>query len=246
VVSVGNVVAQESAATKHSGEIIYEQKIKLDIQLEGDAAQFMAALPKERKSKKLLLFNHEASLYQNSKEVDDEAAMQMSDGGAVQIKMSEPDDKVFCELKTGKQIEQKEFMSRIFLVEKEIPREQWKMNGEVKEILGYSCNGAEMQKGEKFVKAWFSPEIPVSSGPASFVNLPGMVLGVDINEGEVKIEALSVEMKDVDEGDLKKPKKGKKLSEEEFQAVVDEKMKEMGMEAGEGKAVQTFVIKMER
>ena len=37
-----------------SGSVIYEQTVQLNIQLEGDAAQFADAMPKERKSEKIL------------------------------------------------------------------------------------------------------------------------------------------------------------------------------------------------
>jgi len=44
---------------------------------------------------------------------------------------------------------------------------------------------------------------------------------------------------------LKKPVKGKEVTEEEFQAIVAEKMKEMGMEEGSSGGDRTFVIRIE-
>jgi hypothetical protein len=44
---------------------------------------------------------------------------------------------------------------------------------------------------------------------------------------------------------LKKPSKGKKVTREEYQAIVDEKLKEMGVEhAGEGGGSHTVVVRI--
>ena len=56
-----------------SGKITYQEKAKLEIKLEGDAAQFGDKLPKEQVSGKVLYFNPDYSLYQAdaSKNEDD-------------------------------------------------------------------------------------------------------------------------------------------------------------------------------
>ena len=46
----------KSAENIKSGKIFYDEKIKLDIKLEGDAAQYAEMLPKERKSVKDIVF----------------------------------------------------------------------------------------------------------------------------------------------------------------------------------------------
>ncbi|MDX1286036.1 MAG: hypothetical protein R3182_13535, partial [Draconibacterium sp.] len=109
--------AQENS----SGKVIYEQVMKLEIKLDGDAAQFAHMLPKERKSSKVLFFNQESSLYEN-KAKDEDETMNMSSGhGNVMIKMAEPENKVFTDLESKKQIEQREFMTRTFLIEGHCP-----------------------------------------------------------------------------------------------------------------------------
>jgi GLPGLI family protein len=239
------LIAQNGAeSAKRSGKIIYEQTLKLDIQIEGLGEQFANALPKERKSGKVLTFNPEASLYKNYSGSEDN--MTHSSGEAtMEIKMMEPDDQVFCDLSSGKQVEKREFMSRIFLIEKEIESKSWKLVGEQREILGYRCLLATKEEDSTMVKAWYTPEIAVASGPASYVNLPGLVLAVEIDEGDRTIVATEIEFGEVDEKELKKPTKGKKMSGEDFKALVEEKMKEMGAEGGSGGGA-TFVIKIEQ
>ena len=34
------------------------------------------------------------------------------------------------------------------------------------------------------VDVWFTPEVPVSSGPAGYGGLPGLIVFVDVNEGK--------------------------------------------------------------
>lgn len=228
-----------------AGTVRYQQTTKLDIQLEGDAAQFAHAMPKERKSEKILHFSEEAALFENHHTDDPEEAMDMDGGGTMMIKMVEPDDKVFSDLENRLQIEQKEFMSRLFLIESEYEQRAWKFTGEQKIILEYPCQEAIMEEEGKMVHAWFTPRIALPFGPGKFGNLPGLVLAVDINDGQQVIEAISVELKPVDAALLKRPKKGKRVTEEEYQAIVEEKMKEMGAEHGEGGG-HTVVVKIRR
>ena len=98
-------------------------------------------------------------------------------------------------------------------------------------------------KEEKEVVAWFTPVLAVSAGPASFGNLPGLVLEVNIDEGQQVFIAKSIEFMELDKEILKKPTKGKEVTEEEYHAIVEEKMKEMGVE-GEGGSGHAVVVKI--
>lgn len=222
-----------NAQDNTSGTVIYEQVVKLEIKLEGDAAQFASMLPKERKSSKILYFSPEFSLYENKVSEEDET-MNMSSGGAnVMIKMAEPENKVFTSLKNNQQIEQREFMTRTFLIEDE--REQtWKMTGKQKMILDFPCQEAVIEKDSVSYSAWFTPAIPVSAGPANYGGLPGLILAVESENGKNTTTAISVDFSELDNTLLTKPKKGKKVSREEFDQIVEEKMKEMGAEGGKG------------
>ena len=85
---------------------------------------------------------------------------------------------------------------------------------------------------ERKVEVWFTPEIPVSSGPGEYGQLPGMILEIDLNEGDRTITATAVEAGDVAKDVLKEPKKGKEVTSEEYREIVREKMKEMRAERG--------------
>ena len=229
--------------TIKSGTITYEQIVKMEIHLEGDASQFADMLPKERKTKKILYFNSNTSLYENIKEDDSDDISDMHEGGMI-IKMEEPDNKIFSDFVNKTQTEQREFMTRLFLIESEMNSKGWKISANQKNILGYVCQEAVKEEDDKKIIAWFAPELQIVAGPGHINNLPGLVLAVDINDGKQTIIALNIEEGPIDDTVLIKPKKGKKVTEEEFKAIVDEKMKEMGVE-GEGGSHQ-IIIKIKK
>ncbi len=215
-----------------SGKVVYEQVVKLEIKLEGDASQFAHMLPKERKSKKILYFSPAATLYENDKSAAQDDVSLNSGGSNVMIRMAEPENKVFTNLEDKKQVEQREFMTRTFLIDGEV-KHTWKITGNQKMILDFPCQEATLEDGDKKITAWFTPAIPVSGGPESYGGLPGLILSVETGNQKQVTTAVSVEFEKVSKDLLKKPDKGKKVTREEFKQIVDEKMKEMGAE-GEG------------
>ncbi len=84
---------------------------------------------------------------------------------------------------------------------------------------------AELKKGDDTTIAWFTPKIPISTGPDVFFGLPGLILAVEIN-GETAFMATSVDLNPPAEGVISKPDKGKKVSLEEFNKIMAEKIKE--------------------
>ncbi len=218
-----------------SGTIVYEQVVKLEIKLEGESAQFASMMPKERKSQKILHFNQSASLYEN-KPAEEDQTMKTGSGGAVMIKMMEPDNKVFISLSDNRQIEKREFMTREFLIETTLNPSDWKLTGNQKMIMNYPCQEAVKETKEGKTSAWFTPVIPVSAGPGSINGLPGLVLAVDINDGKQTLIASSIDLNPVAGNIIVRPDKGKKVTKEEFDKIVEEKMKEMGAESGPGGA----------
>jgi GLPGLI family protein len=218
-----------------SGKVIFEERIKMDIKLEGDAAQFSESLPKEQVSNKVLLFTTDYSLYQADEAKKSEDPVNAQDSRmTVKMFVSGGNDKTFSDLKNKKKVEQKEFMTRMFLVEGDLGNQDWKFTGSFRTILGYNCQEAVRQDKDKKISVWFSPSIPVAAGPGGYSGLPGLVLHVDIDNGKRTINATSVDPSFNDASLIVRPKEGKKVTSEEFKKIVDEKMKEMGGEGGEG------------
>ena len=227
-----------------SGKVTYEEVAKMEIKLEGESSQFADMLPKEQKSQKLLYFTSDASLYKlNDEKQEDETVSAEAEGAMVMVKMIQPDNKFFADLIDKKTIEQRDFMSRIFLVENTIDASGWKITGNQKSILGYPCQEAVQIKDSSTTVAWFAPSIPVSAGPGKYLGLPGLVLAVDIDNGRRTINATSIELGVIGKDLIDKPKGGKKVSPEEYDQIVAEKRKEMEQQYGSGGGV---VIKIQQ
>jgi len=106
-----------------------------------------------------------------------------------------------------------------FLFEEAIPKQKWKILNEIKEIEGYLCMKAQTidtVKGQT-IHAWFTDGIPMSGGPEGFGGLPGMILELDINDGDAIITATEINLETpIDKLPFPKKMKGKKITYQEF------------------------------
>ena len=219
------------------GVIEYQETVAFEIDLPEDMKEFAAQLPSSQKVKMNLFFNEEASLYETSKNNEDPQDLQMgSEDGGMQIKMKfdRPENKVYTNIAKGKVTRKEEFMGKKFLINSKVEKTKWKLTAESEKILGYHCQKATFQDSVRTTEVWFTPEIPISAGPQGISGLPGMVLKVVIDDGQTVLEAINVDLKKLDKGAIKAPKKGKKVTQEEFEKIREEKMKEMEAEYGGG------------
>ncbi|WP_397445298.1 GLPGLI family protein [Polaribacter sp. R77954] len=75
------------------------------------------------------------------------------------------------------------------------------------------------------VTAWYSPQIPVSSGPESYWGLPGLIL--ELNAGRTTMLCTEIVLNPEEAMEIKKPKKGKKVNREEYNEIVKVKTEEL-------------------
>jgi GLPGLI family protein len=81
----------------------------------------------------------------------------------------------------------------------------------------------EMPK-EITVTAWYSPEIPVNQGPENYWGLPGLIL--EINDGKTIILCSKIVLNAKDKAEIKPSKKGKVISQKDYDDTVIKKMEE--------------------
>lgn len=74
-------------------------------------------------------------------------------------------------------IESKEIKKK-FAVEEKLPKMEWELLNENKQIGGYSCEKAKTTFRGRTYEVWYTPEIPISTGPWKFNGLPGLILSV--------------------------------------------------------------------
>lgn len=118
----------------------------------------------------------------------------------------------------------KETLGKKYLIEDVLPKFKWKILNEIKEIEGYLCMKAETYDTAKdqVIHAWFADGILFSGGPEGYAGLPGMILELNINNGDAIITATKVTLTP-SQVDLPLPKKmkGKKMTISEFDQLVN-------------------------
>lgn len=126
----------------------------------------------------------------------------------------------------GKKIKDiKEDLGVKFLVEDEMPKTRWKILNEIKEIEGYLCMKAETKDTIKnqTIHAWFSDAIAFNGGPEGYGGLPGMILELDINDGDAVITATKVDLETpLEKLPIPKKMKGKKVDTAKLNDMIAE------------------------
>lgn len=217
-----------SKAQKMEGEITYEKvyhwtKIYSRASYlsteEKDRMQMTWKNDDEQKQEMKLFFNEQKSYYSYYKKPENE-------GG---YSWNEREYKVYRDLENEKRTDIIEMLGKVFIVEDSTRAPKWKVMNKIKEIGGYMCMMAVTEdtiKGQQ-ITAWFADNLPVSIGPELYGGLPGMILELDINDGDLVITAKKIEMKAVTE-DLNIPKKlkGKKVTEAQYNTLVSTHIKD--------------------
>lgn len=168
---------------------------------------------------------------------------------------------------------QKEMFGKVFLIKDSLPKLNWVMGSETKQIGNYTCykatatkpvdstdfsnfrrpppgerngdkgdnkdgevkkdstetnkslfKGVEVPK-EIEITAWYTLDIPVSQGPGEYWGLPGLIL--EVNAGKTSILCSKIILNAEEKEIIEAPTKGKEVSQEEYNAILTEKMKEM-------------------
>jgi GLPGLI family protein len=204
------------------GIITYDHKINLHARLPEGMEEMKMRLPEFQIMKKELIFNAGKSIFQDLE--DDTQGM---GGGRGWMRMAGASSTRYTDIDEDTYVEKKAFMGDEFIIEDETDRIPWRLSSESKTILGmYAQRAWFLDKDEKYIEAWFTPEIPLSIGPDKYRGLPGAILELDIEYGEQNYSATGFRAKAVKDKDIKIPKGGKKVSAAEYEKHVEEKRKE--------------------
>jgi GLPGLI family protein len=162
---------------------------------------------------------------------------------------------IYKNTKDKKMIEDVEQFSKRFLVVEEMEQAQWEMGMETKKIGQYTCykatlvkedtnidwgsifsrstkkkdstntKDAEPSKKMMRITAWYTPQIPVSTGPDTYYGLPGLILEINAGRTTMLCTEVTISSKEVLEIDA--PNKGKEVSREEYIKIVKVKTEEL-------------------
>ncbi|MEK9516561.1 MAG: GLPGLI family protein [Flavobacteriaceae bacterium] len=141
-----------------------------------------------------------------------------------------------------------ELFGKYFLIKDTLPESKWVLSGESKNIGQYLAYKATLTReipqevfqfgrqsdndsGQKpkmkkvNITAWFSPQIPVSTGPAKHGGLPGLIL--EVSTDNTTMLCTKVVMNPKEKIKIKELKKGTKVGLEEYEKIRKDKIEEM-------------------
>ena len=173
--------------------------------------------------------------------------------------------KLYKNIKEQQILQEQDFFGKQFLIKDSLPKLEWKMESETKQIGKYLCfkataikkvdeldwrsmrrrgknnNSDSIKKDsskvsnnsridieapkETKVTAWYTMQIPVSSGPGEYNGLPGLIL--EVNADRTTILCTKIVLNPTEKKEIKAPKKGKEVTREEYNNIVKKKMEEM-------------------
>jgi len=214
----------------------------------------MESMKKQFEKKFFLDFNKNESVYYEEQKLEAPSAgstgITMSLSGS-----SNGGGKTYKNVKEKQQIAEEDFFGKEFLVIDSLKAWKWELKDETKKIGNYTCYKAvhltpvtpeDLKQYEDFKKqqetakttffvmeepeervttVWYTPEIPVSQGPGEFWGLPGLIL--EANHNETTILCSKVVLNPKTKNEIKKPKKGKKVTKKEYESLIEKQMEQM-------------------
>lgn len=168
----------------------------------------------EYKQKMTLFFNEKQSYYSYPKVEENESGWSWT----------KSDYKIYRNFEKEKRTDIIGMLGKTYIVEDSLKAPSWKVMNKIKEVAGRMCMMAVTEdtvKGQK-ITAWFANDLAVSGGPELYSGLPGMILELEINDGEIVVSATEIKMKPVAEEDISLPKKmkGRKIDNKQYQELI--------------------------
>ena len=245
-------------AQNFQGQATYETKRSIsDIQFQGSGMtpaikdMFMEKLKKSMEKTFILTFDKTTSLYEEPQVL----GAPVSGLTTIIASNATGDEKQYKSIKDQKVMIEKDFFGKEFLIVDALPKWDWKLTNETKQIGGYtaykatallvvteeakaayeksqqeqSTKGTQMMQEpepqDKLVTAWYTPDIPVSQGPEEYWGLPGLIL--EVNDGNNMILCSKIVLNPKEKATIKMPKKGKVVSKKEYTEIIEKQMEKM-------------------
>lgn len=219
-----------SSAQSH-GTAVYEiiisdsaQQAQVADQMPDDEALqavLLSALRQRPPRQKVLYFDSLASQYIDYQEANTDPT------GSNNIQVVSESSSRYRHAADQQSITQKTIFSKPFLIEEQAERIAWKLTNNTKQVGSYTAHQATATVDGQPVEAWFIYEVPVSTGPDVYWGLPGLILEVQEPKSGTTIALKSLSSNSPSEEQLAAPRRGKKVSWEEFYAIQDKKIKEL-------------------
>ena len=237
-------------AQSFQGKATYISKTKMDLGnwgakfSEARKKQVEARLKNRLNKTYFLTFNSQESFFKEDEKID--AISGATDSWGAYFSRGDQ----YKNVKESKLVQSQEFYGKRFLVKDNLYKINWTMGGESKQIGNYTCYKAEasipnielkwydfswsdlrkvdttkkenLKDNTTVVEAWYTPQIPVSQGPAEFWGLPGLILEVSYNNTTLLCTEVVIN-KDKKE-EITIPKKGEEITKTAYKETVKKRM----------------------
>lgn len=254
------LVALTLSAQDFQGVATYKSHRKVDFKLDEKTSknpeieqQIQEQWRQQFQQEYTLTFNKNESLYKKNEKL----AKPNPIASGIQITFDDGSDLIYKNIKDNRFTNQTEMYGKQFLIKDRQKNTNWELVNETKNIGEYTCfkatfneeyttqritSDGEMESvtKERTTTAWYSPQIPISHGPAEFYGLPGLIL--EINDGEMTLVCTKIVLNPSEKVEIEEPTKGKKVSQEEFDKITEKKNKEMMEQFQSGSDVGGGVI----
>lgn len=244
----GFLISASLLAQKKEGIVIYERKQNMHRNM---GEEMRAMIPEFRVNKQMLIFVDQQSLYKALPE--EEAPDPFNNRGGMTIKVGGQKAETYIHFGENRKITASDFFGEAFLITDTIKKHDWTLVDETKIIAGFVCKKATTttktfrqamrivtsgkssdpastpapKPEETEVEAWYAIDLPSPAGPDTYTGLPGVIMKLDIDNGGIVFSALEFRAV-ADISQLRAPKKGRKVTPEEYNKEVKKIMENMG------------------
>jgi GLPGLI family protein len=208
---------------------IFISKAKIEYEVKADAKKTMGndffdsqlkdKIPRFKTGYFTLTFANDKSIYQ----FDHWGVPKLPDF----MLSGEDEEKDFFNFATGKYLMQKNVEGSILNIADSIPKLKWKLVNENREIAGFNCRKAyAIMLDSVYVFAFYTEEITLPGGPASFHGLPGTIMGITIPRLYTSWIATKVMVNGVDVNAIKPIESKKSITNSELKSLIIERTKD--------------------
>ena len=227
------------------GKIYYVSKSKINTNFgQRQISEAQKARIKERQNQEstknhVLVFKNSKSLFSeevNSNLNTEQSGERNGGGGFRQLLFSQSSGTYYIDTTTKTYVAQKEIYGKKFLIKDDFPTLNWERTDEVKNIGKYLCFKAiakiiiqsddlNVPDKETIVTAWYTIELPLAIGPELYWGLPGAIL--ELHTENMVYLCSKIELNSENAESINVPKKGKEVSQEEYDNILAKKAKEI-------------------
>jgi len=238
------LISTTSIAQDFQGEATYKSHRKFDFKIENSnensemQKQIQEQLKKQFQREYTLTFNKQESIY---KKVEQLSKPQPSSSG-ISIEVHDGSDIIYKNMKDSRYVNKTEMMGKLFLIKDSLKTRKWELVNETKNIGEYTCfkaiykdtitsqtmtkeGGLTKKEEERITTAWYTPQIPINTGPEDFHGLPGLIL--EINDGKLTLVCSKIVINPKESLKIQEPSKGKVVTQEKYDEIMEKKNKEM-------------------